>query len=350
MSEQEVIHSCKARTVRQEMPGYPGAGPGYPAAGRGPRPGQGPGLRRLRHGHQFRPRLDRSDPMPLGHEISAEVVEVGKNVATVKAGRQGDRRGLHHVRRMRGLQERPAAVLPHHVQHGRPARHGRVHVGPLQQPVKYEGLDHVAACLTEPLAVSLTAVLNAQIPLGGSVAVLGPGPLGLMAARVARLRGAGYVCSSPACRPTIRASGPGWSWPPSFGCDDFIEIGKQDVEAEVKKKFPKGVDRVIVSSPPESLCRRLEDHQVRRHHHLLRPAFRRPRARCRSDINDLIFRKISLVPTFAEPAINFPVPTGCCAKDWSMPGAGDATPSGSAQARTRHGRRSSTARSRSSRR
>ena len=25
------------------------------------------------------------------------------------------------------------------------------------------------------------------------------------------------------------------------------------------------------------------------------------------DVNDLIFRKISLIPTFAEPAINFPV-------------------------------------------
>ena len=25
------------------------------------------------------------------------------------------------------------------------------------------------------------------------------------------------------------------------------------------------------------------------------------------DINDLVFRKISLIPTFAEPAINFPV-------------------------------------------
>jgi L-iditol 2-dehydrogenase len=58
---------------------------------------------------------------------------------------------------------------------------------------RYEGLDHVAACLTEPLAVSLTSVLNAQIPLGGSVAVLGPGPLGLMSARIARLAGAGYV-------------------------------------------------------------------------------------------------------------------------------------------------------------
>ena len=25
------------------------------------------------------------------------------------------------------------------------------------------------------------------------------------------------------------------------------------------------------------------------------------------DVNDLVFRKISLIPTFAEPAINFPV-------------------------------------------
>ena len=35
--------------------------------------------------------------------------------------------------------------------------------------MSYEGLGHVTACLTEPLAVALTAVLNAQIPLGGSV-------------------------------------------------------------------------------------------------------------------------------------------------------------------------------------
>ena len=59
--------------------------------------------------------------------------------------------------------------------------------------VKFEGLDYVSACLTEPLAVSLTSVLNADIPLGGSVLVLGPGPLGLMAARLAKLRGAGFV-------------------------------------------------------------------------------------------------------------------------------------------------------------
>ena len=32
-----------------------------------------------------------------------------------------------------------------------------------------------------------------------------------------------------------------------------IEIGKQDVEEEIKRRFPKGVDRVIVSSPPKSM-------------------------------------------------------------------------------------------------
>jgi threonine dehydrogenase-like Zn-dependent dehydrogenase len=42
-------------------------------------------------------------------------------------------------------------------------------------------------------AVSLTAVIGSEIPLGGSVVVLGPGPLGLMSAKLARLRGAGFV-------------------------------------------------------------------------------------------------------------------------------------------------------------
>ena len=91
-----------------------------------------------------------------------------------------------------------------------------------------------------------------------------------------------------------------------FGCDEFIEVGKQDVEAEIKKKFPDGVDRVIVSSPPESLVDALK---------IIKfggiSTFYGLHFGCTSsipiDINDLVFRKISLIPTFAEPAINFPV-------------------------------------------
>lgn len=169
---------------------------------------------------------------------------------------------------------------------------------------KYEGLDHVSACMTEPAAVSYTSVLNAQIPLGGSVVVLGPGPLGLMSAKMARLQGAGYVAITglPADNERERAR---LEAAAKFGCDEFIEAGKQDVEETVKKKFPNGVDRVIVSSPPESMYDALK---IIRYGGII--TFYGldfgDKSKIQVDINDLVFNKISLIPTFAEPAINFP--------------------------------------------
>ena len=245
------------------------------------------------------------EPMPLGHEISAEVVEVGKNVTTVKPGDCV----IVEDCTMCGVCEdcksgQPQFCRTMYNMEGQPGM-GEYMSGHFNSLMKYEGLDHAAASLTEPLAVSLTAVLNAQIPLGGSVAVLGPGPLGLMAARVARLRGAGSVIITglPADNPRERAR---LDLAAKFGCDDFLEVGKQDVEAEIKRRFPKGVDRVIVSSPPESLYDALKVIKFGGIITFFGLDFG-GRSAIRLDVNDLIFRKISLVPTFAEPAINFPV-------------------------------------------
>ena len=86
----------------------------------------------------------------------------------------------------------------------------------------------------------------------------------------------------------------------------MIEIGKQDVEEEIKRRFPNGVDRVIVSSPPQSL---LDALKVIRYGGLITffGIHLGGQSTVNIDINDLIFRKITLVPTFAEPAINFPI-------------------------------------------
>ena len=117
------------------------------------------------------------EPMPLGHEISGEVVETGKNVPTVKAGDSV----IVEDCSMCGVctdckSGQPQLCRNMYDMEGQPGmgEYLSVRYNCLN---KYEGLDHVSACLTEPLAVSLTSVLNAQIPLGGSVAVLGPGPL-----------------------------------------------------------------------------------------------------------------------------------------------------------------------------
>ena len=245
------------------------------------------------------------DPMPLGHEIAGEVIEVGKNVATVKPG---DRVIVEDCS-MCGVCENCKSGHPEFCRNmydieGQPGmgQYMSVRFNCLNT---FEGIDYASACLTEPLAVSLTSVLNAEIPMGGSVVVLGPGPLGLMAARLARLRGAGFVAITglPADTKRERAR---FAVARKFGCDMTIECGKQSVEDEIKKRFPNGVDRVIVSSPPQSM---VDAFRIIRFGGII--TFFGLHFGGKSvidlDVNDMIFRKITLRPTFAEPAINFPV-------------------------------------------
>ena len=245
------------------------------------------------------------DPMPLGHEISAEVEEVGKNVTSVKPG---DRVIVEDCT-MCGICDNCKAGHPEFCRNlfnmeGQPGMGEYMSVR-FNSLVKFEGLDHVSACLTEPLAVSLTAVLGADIPLGGSVVVLGPGPLGLMSARVAKLRGAGFVGMTGLPAENARAKAR-QDLAARFGCDLFIETGKQDLTAEIRKHFPEGVDRVIVSSPPESICDALKIVRFGGMINFFGLHFG-GRSTINVDVNDLVFRKITLKPTFAEPAINFPV-------------------------------------------
>jgi L-iditol 2-dehydrogenase len=245
------------------------------------------------------------DPMPLGHEIAGEVVEVGKNVVSVKpgdrvivedctlcgicdnckAGRVDLCRNMYNMEGQPGMGEYLSVRF--------------------NSLVKFDGLDYAAASLTEPLAVCVTAVETSDIPLGGSVVVLGPGPLGLMSAQLARLKGAGFVAITglPADTPREKAR---LEAAARFGCDVAIETGKQDVEAEIKRRFPNGVDRVIVSSPPRSIYDALKIIRFGGIITFFGLHFG-GQSKIEVDVNDLIFRKISLRPAFAEPAINFPV-------------------------------------------
>jgi len=243
-------------------------------------------------------------PMPLGHEIAGEVLEVGKNVTNV---RPGDRVVVEDCT-MCGICEDCKSGQPQLCRNlynleGQPGMGEYLSVR-FNCLHPFQGLDYVAACLTEPLAVALTAVLNAEIPLGGSVVVLGPGPLGLMSARLARLRGAGFVAISGLAADNPREEAR-LRLARELGCDLVVEGGRQDLEQEIKRRFPAGVDRVIVSSPPESMY---DAFKVIRFGGLIScfGLHFGGRNRITLDVNDLIFRKITLRPTFAEPAINFP--------------------------------------------
>ncbi|MFH1476705.1 MAG: alcohol dehydrogenase catalytic domain-containing protein [Verrucomicrobiota bacterium] len=245
------------------------------------------------------------EPMALGHEIAGEVVETGKEVTSVKPG---DRvivedcsmcgvcencKSGHpeFCRNMFNLENQPGMGQYLCVRHNLLNR--------------FEGLDYKIASLTEPLAVSLTSVLIADIPLGASVVVLGNGPLGLMAARLAKLRGAGFVgiTGLTSDLPMEQAR---FALAHAFGCDLAVETLKQSVEDVIKERFPNGVDRIIVSSPPHSM---LDAFKIIRFGGVITffGLHFGGKNKIEIDVNDLIFRKITMRPAFAEPAINFPV-------------------------------------------
>jgi L-iditol 2-dehydrogenase len=245
------------------------------------------------------------DYMPLGHEIAAEVVELGRGVTTCKVGdkvivedvgmcgvceqcKNGESyrcRNNYNLKGQPGMAEY-MAVSEHLVN-------------------RFDGLGFVEASLTEPLAVALNAVLHAEIPLAGSVVVYGPGPIGLMCVRVACLQGAaavalvGYSAQSPreVARMEVGAR---------FGADHLIYAADEDPVDRVRSCFPNGADRVIVTSPPRSLPSAVK-----------MAAFGGivsfiginlgGQSAVELDVNDLIFNKVTLRPTFAEPGIKFPV-------------------------------------------
>ena len=244
-------------------------------------------------------------PMALGHELAGEVVETGQEVTQVKPGDrvivedcsmcggcEDCKNGQPDLcRQMFNLENQPGMGQYLCVRHN--------------QLNRFEGLDDKIASLTEPLAVAVNAVLLADIPLGGSVVVLGNGPLGLMVARLAKLRGAGFVgiTGLTADLPMEKAR---FALAPAFGCDLTIETLKQSVEDVIKKRFPNGVDRIIVSSPPHSM---LDAFKIIRYGGVITffGLHFGGKNKIEVDVNDLIFRKIALRPSFAEPAIKFPV-------------------------------------------
>ena len=245
------------------------------------------------------------ESMALGHEIAAEVIEVGKNVPDLKPG---DRVIVEDCT-MCGICDdckrgHPELCRNMYDIEGQPGmgQYLSVRCNSLN---RFEGLDYVSASLTEPLAVCLTAVHNAEIPLGGSVAVLGNGPLGLMSARLAQLNGARFVAitglsaDDPCGKTRFDAAS-------KFGLDMAVEVTKQDVADEILGHFPNGVDRVIVTAPPVAVYDALKIIRFGGIITFMGLHFGGKNV-IELDINDMIFRKITLRPTFAEPAINFPL-------------------------------------------
>ena len=186
----------------------------------------------------------------IGHELSGEIVRVGSRVQGFQPGgrvavenstvcgqcEQCKRGNVLHCSRIRStFGDGPGGF----------SEFAQVKASALN-PIG--SLDFRAAALAEPLTVALDLVEAAEIPLGGRVAVFGPGPIGLMAARLALLRGASRVYLTGRAYTTRR-----WEVARQLGVTDCVYIDQVDLHEYFRGCEPSGLDRVLVTAPPAAV-------------------------------------------------------------------------------------------------
>ncbi|HWH92536.1 MAG TPA: alcohol dehydrogenase catalytic domain-containing protein [Baekduia sp.] len=132
-------------------------------------------------------------PVVLGHELTAEVVDVGDGVVGLRAG---DRVVVHHHapcgecrRCRRGHETLCESFRVTNIDPGGFAERVRIPAELVGELLSLDGLDAERGTFVEPLACVLRALGRAGVRAGDSVLVLGAGTSGLLAIAAAHARG-----------------------------------------------------------------------------------------------------------------------------------------------------------------
>jgi L-iditol 2-dehydrogenase len=135
-------------------------------------------------------------PHPYGHEFSGEIVAVGKEV---KGFKEGDRVAVHNTAPCnecfyckKGLHSLCEDML---FNRGAYAEYVRVPERIVRQNMFMldDSMSHKTASLMEPFSCAVYGIEETPIKLGDTVVINGAGPIGLMFARLAVLRGAKVI-------------------------------------------------------------------------------------------------------------------------------------------------------------
>ena len=106
-------------------------------------------------------------------------------------------------------------------------------------PIPEDLPDEKAVYACDMMSTGIAAAENAAIPVGGTVAVFGAGPVGLMAIAAAKLLGAGHVIA-------VEYDGKRQDFSRYYGADDVVGIPSLDPAAEILKRTAgQGVDSAI---------------------------------------------------------------------------------------------------------
>lgn len=232
---------------------------------------------------------------PLGHEVAGRVVEPDGSISPVPVvlesssacGRCASCRNGHPdlCADVKSFFGRPYFGLAERM------------VAPEISVLPYHGMDPAVATLSEPLGVAIDLCEVADITPYSTVLVVGLGPIGLMAVRLAKLAGASRIYASTFSQREKRNQ-----LALEFGADELLY---EDEKPLATRKLDPPPDRILITSPPPSIgtC--------------IAPAARGAilayigvghgdSDRVSFPANDFHFKKLQLRSSFASPALRTP--------------------------------------------
>lgn len=256
-----------------------------------------------------------TDWTPLGHEVVGVVAAVGSSVGRWHGGEAvivENHTGCgvcEECKNGRALYCRDLTTYMN--DRAGFADHLRVRAD-MAQPYDARALAPQQAALAEPLTVALDLLQRADPELNDEVAVFGHGSIGLMAVRLARLRGARRVFLTGSSRAT-RHSRHRLEVGRRMGADVVLSDGDDDIAAAVKAAVPPGVDRVLVTAPPRTLPLAFEIARFGAIIGLIGIEFGAG-GEVSFDVNAFHFKKLQLRASHAIPNHYFPMATDLLAR------------------------------------
>lgn len=245
---------------------------------------------------------DSEDWTPLGHEISAEVVEIGARVTRVRVGDQVICEDVTMCGACAACKSGNSRLCRNgYTLDGQPgmAEELVVHENMLNV---FTDIDPVTASMTEPLAVAIRGVNKLRLAPGARLAIFGMGAIGIFCAAYARLLGAGHIAMfarDPASLRNRVAS----AIAADLGADEFHYTADPDC---IERAAAAPFDAAIVAAPP-ALCADAM-HLVGYGGSVLAMGVQlHSRADVALDVSDMVFHKKQLLTSLAEPAANFPL-------------------------------------------
>jgi len=246
---------------------------------------------------------DMEEWTPMGHEISAEVVEIGAEVSRVQVGDlvicedvtmcgacEACKTGQYNLCRNGYTLEGQPGMSDEMV----------VHENMLNV---FSGIDPVVASMVEPLAVAIRGVQELQLRPLSSIAIFGMGAIGLFCAAYARCMGAGRIAMIARNPKSLRNQAAAAA-ALDLGADEVFYTANPDYINEALKKGE--FDACIVAAPPAMCADAMK--LLKYGGKVLAMGVTFGSDACAVlDVNDMVFNKKQLLTSIAEPAVNFPL-------------------------------------------